>query len=223
MQESKINSTLRIGILMRQTEGDKDFIAPALKTAMVFGGIAGIMSTEPGDPDDGGHMPSITSKTRELSELQDMYRRTLAASWACQTGELAPDKLVEDIFAGGDGGAMNPPPRPTSSRGDGADDSASISDSTDSRQTMQPQNLSPITAQRSIMERKHSHQRSQNKSLDNTSVNSGMSNVSGRGSIEQQVTHGKAEKKRRSYKPAQEVTEFDVHDDLRSWVISARG
>lgn len=30
MQDSKINSTLRIGILMKQTEGDRDFIAYAL-------------------------------------------------------------------------------------------------------------------------------------------------------------------------------------------------
>lgn len=46
MQDSKINSTLKLGIYMRQTEGDKNFIAPALKTAQVFSGIAGIMAGE---------------------------------------------------------------------------------------------------------------------------------------------------------------------------------
>lgn len=197
---------------------------PPLKTAMVFGGIAGIMSAEAGDPDESGHLPSISSKTRELSELQDMYRRSLAASWACQTGELAPDKLVEDIFAGGDGGSMRPPPRPGSSRGDVGDDSASVSDSIDSRQTINPNNLSPISAEKRRPERTWSgHQRNQSKSLHHTSASSNTSNVSGRGSIEQQVHHGKAEKMRRSYKPAPEVSEFDVHDDLRSWAISARG
>lgn len=36
--------------------------------------------------DDAGHMPSLSSKSRETGELQDMYRRTLAASWAAQPG-----------------------------------------------------------------------------------------------------------------------------------------
>lgn len=220
MQESKINSTLKIGILMKQTEGDKDFIAPALKTAMVFGGIAGIMSsTEPAGEGEGdlGHMPSIMSKTRELGELQDMYRRTLAATWACQTGEMAPDKLVEDIFAGGDGGATYLPPRPISSRGDGGDDSTSISDSVDSRQPVRQSSLSPTDAEKPRERRWHHRTKSQNNSVDGMSMGS---NVSGRGSIEQQVHHGMAEKKKRNYRPVQEVTEFDVRDDLRSWVIS---
>lgn len=101
LQDSKVNSTLKISIKMKQTEGDATFIAPPLKSAMVIGGIAGVLSTEVGEGED---IPSITSKTRELSEAQDIYRRTLAAAWACQIGELAPDKLIEDLFAGGDGG-----------------------------------------------------------------------------------------------------------------------
>ena len=48
MQDSKINSTLKIGIQMRHVEGTKDYHAPALRTAPVFGGIAGIIhSSEP--------------------------------------------------------------------------------------------------------------------------------------------------------------------------------
>src|SRR5258706_6881042 len=43
-----------------------------------------------------------------------MYRRTLAASWAQQAGELPADKCIEDIFDGGDGwstkDAQNIPP-----------------------------------------------------------------------------------------------------------------
>jgi hypothetical protein len=54
MQESKINSTLKLGIYMRQTEGDKNYIAPALKTAQVFSGIAGIMAGEPAELEDNG-------------------------------------------------------------------------------------------------------------------------------------------------------------------------
>jgi hypothetical protein len=53
---------------------------------------------------DEGHadMPTI-NRSREAGELQDMYRRALAASWGAQAGELPPDQCIEDIFAGGDG------------------------------------------------------------------------------------------------------------------------
>lgn len=87
MQESKINSTLKIEIAMKQVEGDRNYSAPPLRTAPVFGGIAGIMAQEAAETnDDMNHMPSLSSKSRELGEIQDMYRRTLAASWAAQPG-----------------------------------------------------------------------------------------------------------------------------------------
>jgi hypothetical protein len=47
-------------------------------------------------------MPSI-SKSRDQGELQDMYRRALAASWAAQMDELSADQCIEDIFNGGNG------------------------------------------------------------------------------------------------------------------------
>lgn len=47
-------------------------------------------------------------KPTENRELHDMYRRTLAASFAAQAGELPADECIESIFAGGDGwGAIN--------------------------------------------------------------------------------------------------------------------
>lgn len=52
MQESKINSTLKVSICMRQVDGEKNFVAPPLKTAPVFGGIAGIVAGERGEQDD---------------------------------------------------------------------------------------------------------------------------------------------------------------------------
>ena len=42
-------------------------------------------------------------KATENRELQDTYRRTLAASFAAQAGELPADECIESIFAGGDG------------------------------------------------------------------------------------------------------------------------
>jgi len=87
MQESKINSTLKVEIAMKQVEGDRNYTAPSLRTAPVFGGIAGIMAQDTAETtDDMDHVPSLSSKSRELGELQDMYRRTLAASWAAQPG-----------------------------------------------------------------------------------------------------------------------------------------
>ncbi|OLN96386.1 hypothetical protein CCHL11_00645 [Colletotrichum chlorophyti] len=102
MQESKINSTLKIGILMVQLDGDKNYTAPTLRTAPVFGGIAGIMAGEQVEQDDAGQLPTM-AKSRDAAEVQDMYRRALAASWSCQPGELPADECIEDIFTGGDG------------------------------------------------------------------------------------------------------------------------
>ncbi|KAF7548155.1 hypothetical protein G7Z17_g7251 [Cylindrodendrum hubeiense] len=105
MQDSKVNSTLKIGILMIQVDGERSYIAPALKTAPVFGGIGGIMGES--IEDDVGPVPSI-SKPRDAAELQDLYRRTLAASWSRQPNELPADECIEDIFNGGNGWKTKP-------------------------------------------------------------------------------------------------------------------
>lgn len=133
MADSKINSTLKIGVLMIQQDGERNFVAPALKTAPVFGGIAGMTnnsssSTHPAAGDFGMHFQDAhtdhaeftldnnnnnnsssnaagvsLTKSRDAYESQDVYRRALAASWASQPGELAADECIEDIFGGGDG------------------------------------------------------------------------------------------------------------------------
>ncbi|UNI24342.1 hypothetical protein JDV02_010096 [Purpureocillium takamizusanense] len=101
MQDSKVNCTLKVGILMIQMDGERNYIAPPLRTAPVFGGIAGFMGPEQAE-DETGPLPSI-SKGRDLSEVQDLYRRTLAASWSRQPSELPADECIEDIFSGGNG------------------------------------------------------------------------------------------------------------------------
>ncbi|KFA77337.1 hypothetical protein S40288_04347 [Stachybotrys chartarum IBT 40288] len=101
MQDSKVNSTLRIGILMVQVDGDRGFSAPPLRTAPVFGGIAGLIPPEQAE-DESGPIPTV-SKTREHAEIYDLYRRTLAASWYSQPGEPPADECIEDIFSGGNG------------------------------------------------------------------------------------------------------------------------
>ncbi|KAM7209614.1 N-terminal C2 in EEIG1 and EHBP1 proteins domain containing protein [Naviculisporaceae sp. PSN 640] len=116
MEDSKINSTLKIGILMVQVDGERNYVAPPLKTAAVFGGIAGIVAADGLDQTDphadaAGQMPLLSHKSRELFELQDAYRRVLTASWTSQPGELPADQCIEDIFAGGDGFRSEHKPR----------------------------------------------------------------------------------------------------------------
>ncbi|KAJ6144441.1 hypothetical protein N7470_008336 [Penicillium chermesinum] len=100
LYDSKVNCTVRIGISMRQIEGDRNFTTPPLKSATVFGGIARVVA-DPGDSDELGHLPSMNTKSREISDMQDMYRRTLAASWISRPCDLPADKLIEEIFKGG--------------------------------------------------------------------------------------------------------------------------
>ncbi|KHN98749.1 estrogen-responsive protein Fam102A/B [Metarhizium album ARSEF 1941] len=104
MSDSKINSTLKIGILMVQVDGERSFVAPPLKTAPVFGGIAGLVAPEV--EDDTSQIPNI-SKPRDAAEVHDLYRRTLVASWSRQPNELPADECIEDIFSGGNGWGTN--------------------------------------------------------------------------------------------------------------------
>jgi len=48
-------------------------------------------------------MPSLSTKSREAGEAQDLYRRNLAAHFNAQPGELRADECIENIFSGGDG------------------------------------------------------------------------------------------------------------------------
>ncbi|KAF2860795.1 hypothetical protein K470DRAFT_257581 [Piedraia hortae CBS 480.64] len=115
MQDSKINSTLKLGVAMQFLDGSRDFQAPPLRAAPVFQGIAGIMSS--GDPsnmmtpglvlhsnaDDARSLTELPALSRETAETQDLYRQALSAYWNAQPGELKADECIEDIFSGGDG------------------------------------------------------------------------------------------------------------------------
>ncbi|KAI9869885.1 MAG: hypothetical protein M1830_004968, partial [Pleopsidium flavum] len=215
MQESKINSTLKIAIQMKQLEGDRNFIAPPLKTAPVFGGIAGIMASEQGEPDDLGHLPSMSSKSRELGELQDMYRRALTASWAAQAGELPADECIEDIFAGGDGWSKKKTHNMPAARPKPEDDgSGSVSDSETIK--LHQHKRSPSGFGRHVLNKSGSHGRSVNKGDRGTDD---MASGQGRGRTEPQRQQNKVEKQQ-SDGHMHEVDELDIREDLRSWQIS---
>lgn len=78
--------------------------SPPLRTAPVFGGITGIMSQEVAEvAEEGSNIPSLSNKSRENGELQDMYRRTLAASWVAQPGASRSPRVLDEpqlIFPG---------------------------------------------------------------------------------------------------------------------------
>jgi hypothetical protein len=230
MQNSKINSTLKIGIALKQLEGDTNFTTPPLKSAMVFGGIAGIVSADATTDDMNGNIPTISSKTRELSELQDIYRRTLAATWACQAGELPPDKLVEDLFSGGDGGHMRPPEEPVKSgwrrrhaKGHGREESAGSGSDAESRRTVTPPHSMP-SGQDDMFGPAHPRRSgSVDEALDvgRQGPHSHLGGVSGRASIDQQMQSAR-ERRPRVNSNYREYSEFVLRENLRSWSVDVR-
>ena len=198
---------------MKQTEGDRNFVAPPLRTAPVFGGIAGIMTAEQGDTDDGSSVPSMSYKARESGKLQDMYRRTLAASWAAQAGELPADKCIEDIFAGGDGWGEEQGGAATSSPRMAGGSTEEDESDTDNRTL--PGHKRNTSGSHDTLKPSH-RQRSNNKSDLSTSP------VSGRGSIAQHV-RSSHHSNRHNQRPSHEIDEFAAREDLRSWKVSANG
>ncbi|KAL9037876.1 MAG: hypothetical protein Q9180_003472 [Flavoplaca navasiana] len=214
MQDSKINSTLKIGISMKQTEGDRNFIAPPLKSAPVFGGIAGIMSAEQGQGDDFSHMPSMSSKTREAGKLQDMYRKTLAASWAAQEGELPADECIEDIFAGGDGWGKALKKNKKTTKPDRGSTDGEESDADRSTLKAHRRNTSNVHP-KYPSNKSNGHLRTSSRSNNNSD-----GGVSGRASIEQQVHSSSTDTTARPWRRADEIDELTAREDLRSWEIS---
>ena len=213
MQDSKINSTLKIGIHMRHVEGTRDYYGPPLRTAPVFGGIAGIMSSsEPvatthassahanGDAaHDGqdGSLPNLSSHNKEMGEMQDMYRRTLAAYWSSQPGELKADDCIEDVFSGGDGwGKSGRPELPSEAQ---QNRYASRPDSRSGTSTPNPE---------SDVQGRESRSKISN-------AGRGIMSMGGR-----HHKHSKGVGDHRVPKKGQgEIDEFDVRDDLRSWGV----
>lgn len=217
MQDSKINSTLKITLYMKQLEGDRNFIAPPLRTAPVFGNIAGIVAGDQGETDDVGHMPSLSSKSRENGEMQDLYRRTLAADLTSfDAGELRADLAIEDIFAGGDGWGNKERLQDSSSTLKPTLGEENGSSDTDSRLTDQSRRNMPFFQGAGHGHRKsHSHSRQYMP----PSPNGRPGSAHGRASLDQQARHMKNEAERMRNKPQQEVDEFDVREDLRSWKL----
>jgi hypothetical protein len=153
-------------------------------------------------------IPSLSTKSRETGELQDMYRRTLAAYWSAQPGELKADECIEDIFSGGDGWGDREKPYDSQTqhqrgiRFATGDSSSSLSES-------------EVRHQRGSSIHRKSHETLRPGDVMAKSPGA----VRGRGSLEQQAHHMKAEAERKRHRPQHEVDEFAVRDDLCSWKL----
>ena len=69
----------------------------------MFHGITGLLAENKDLPQISRGIEHHNSKQILHSPTQEMYRRTFAAQWRVQAGELAPGDVVEDIFKGGSG------------------------------------------------------------------------------------------------------------------------
>ncbi|KAL9001895.1 MAG: hypothetical protein Q9188_005155 [Gyalolechia gomerana] len=170
------------------------------------------MTAEQGQGDDFSHMPSMSSKTRELGKLQDMYRKTLAASWAAQDGELPADECIEDIFAGGDGWGKTRKEGKKTGKRSSTDGEASDVD----RRTLKAHHR---TISGSYSKHTSKKPKGHLRTSSQTKGNSDNSGVNGRASIEQ-VQSSSSDSPAYNLRRADELDEFTAREDLRSWEIS---
>ncbi|KAI9817733.1 MAG: hypothetical protein M1826_001489 [Phylliscum demangeonii] len=238
MQDSKINSTLKISIGLKQIEGDKHFVAPPLKSAPVFGGIAGIISGEQMEQEEAGNLNPLNFRVSENRELQDMYRRTLAASFAAQAGELPADECIESIFAGGDGWRDGHEP-PQSERAERRSRGSTITAADSPRQ--------PPRDQQHRYPRRHERRRSTAGTAGGGGGGSGggggeLSRGSSRSASRESLRQSSMDRARdgrgdrhadgnaggggggggggQHSSPRGQVDEFEARGDLRSWIVS---
>ena len=103
LQESKMNSTLKVTIAVVHVEGIREYTTPPLKKAQMFHGITNLLAENKDIPQISRGVEQYNSKHVLQSPTQEMYRRTFSAQWRLQAGELPPSDVVEDIFRGGSG------------------------------------------------------------------------------------------------------------------------
>lgn len=172
------------------------------------------MTAEQGDTDDSGNVPSMSSKARESGRLQDMYRRTLAASWAAQVGELPADKCIEDIFNGGDGWGGTDHVAAASSPRIGGGSTEDESD-VDHRILRGHKRNTAGTGSHETIKPSLRHRDSSKSDITMTAVR-------GRVGIAQNVHSGHTSEGPMMRRRANEIDEFFAREDLRSWEISTK-
>ena len=145
--------------------------------------------------------------------MQDMYRRTLAASWLSGTDDIPADKLIEDLFATGSCGNDEHPDARSRRTADNNNELHPDRD-TDTRQTRSGNRLSPS------FERRPKSSSSQFLNESKGSDSSG--HIRKGGSIQEQLQDSANGKTWKSRSEVDELSEFDVREDLRSWEVSVK-
>lgn len=179
MQDSKVNSTLKIGIHMVQLDGERNFLVPSLKIAPVFGSISGLKTGDQAE-DDAGSVPNI-AKSRDTSEVHDLYRRTLAAYWSSQPNELPADECIEDIFSGGNGWKTRRDHSSTSSNSDETEEHSGTLRPSDFRRMTQQYHAHPGHNGHHGHYGHHGHQGRQHQRTQSASSDKSVSTVTGGG------------------------------------------
>ncbi|CAB4390243.1 hypothetical protein RhiirA5_396177 [Rhizophagus irregularis] len=120
LQDSKINSTLKLTINMKQTiVNSSSYKVPPLKKTQIFGGIAGVISEQSERQDDersprafrSSFSPHHIKRSRSNSSLGSAYyaqathvtpitSSLVANSFLRKVGDKSPTDVVEEIFMG---------------------------------------------------------------------------------------------------------------------------
>jgi hypothetical protein len=165
-------------------------------------------------------------KSRDHSDLQDMYRRALAASWAAQTGELPADQCIEDIFSGGDGWREKYDPEASllNTRTNAREDSPSGDEhENQTRRHRSTGSTSSSRSQNTVKDAKRpGHKKHRSREMDMgraTGIQSPHSAKANQESSEQERERGRG---RNGFRYAREVDEFDIREDLIAWKLPGR-
>jgi hypothetical protein len=150
------------------------------------------------------------AKPRDHSDLQDMYRHALAASWAAQIGELPADQCIEDIFAGGDGWKENHGPASSTSQPKVTPQFDSLAPDDASQHSGLHGRKNSAASSKSQGTIRDGKRQGHRKDLRDTDM--GDSTSAPEPSTEQ-LERGRA----RDMRVAPEVNEFDVREDLVAW------
>jgi hypothetical protein len=159
-----------------------------------------------------GSAPAVNSKHQGAGgdDLRELYRRTIAANWTCLPGELSADKVVEDIFSGGDGWLSKPPVSGSSSGNVGATDD----DGHGNHGTKKKAGRPSLFFSRSRQDvKKHSKENLHGARVER------QGGVRGRGGFEHQENQMGGDAEKGGLRNTNEFDELDVRDDLRSWKL----
>jgi hypothetical protein len=160
-------------------------------------------------------LPSM-SKPRDHNDLQDMYRRALAASWAAQIGELPADQCIEDIFTGGDGWKDKYNPKTSAPLAKVAPRSGSVSGDEQSQQSdthRRKVSASSSKSQSTVKDSKRQGHRKDSSRDADLGGATGMQTSQSSESSPEQSERGRG----RDMRYAHEVNEFDIREDLAAW------